>query len=76
MSEVALRSDKRDRPRSNHRGSVRNDGSRDASETQQEQIARRAYEIFEASGRRPGCCVRNWERAEREVRDQTVKVRR
>ena len=32
-----------------------------------DQIARRAYEIYVASDRQPGCSISNWQRAEWEI---------
>lgn len=38
------------------------------SEPSNDDIARRAYEIYDKSGRQPGHCRQNWEQAERELR--------
>lgn len=35
-----------------------------------EKIAKRAYEIYQQSGCRPGCCGQNWAKAERDLRKQ------
>jgi hypothetical protein len=42
----------------------------DAGATMEEQIRRRAYELFEERGREPGFEAEDWRRAEAEVRTQ------
>jgi hypothetical protein len=40
-----------------------------------EQIAERAYELFEARGRQPGVALDDWLQAERELRESTRNSR-
>jgi len=37
-----------------------------------EDIARRAYDIYERRGRKPGQCQENWHQAERELRKEST----
>jgi H+-transporting ATPase len=38
------------------------------------QIATRAYELYEQQGRRDGQSVQNWDKAEREIRNDQAKA--
>ncbi len=44
------------------------------SSSAHDDIARRAYDIYDKNGRQQGQCQQNWQQAERELRKQSVTV--
>ncbi len=46
------------------------------TETPRDEIARRAYKIYDSSGHHPGRCEQNWLQAERELREQVMTEER
>ena len=52
------------------RAAVDLDVARIVTRPTQEEIAARAYDIYVASGSRPGQCLQNWLQAERELLSQ------